>query len=122
MNQAPNQRILDLADRMRNAENDCGCCVCEPDGTLDAEVIRRGHDRYIVLNGRLLTYFGAPVDRNEPAEFYLHECLGHQAEDGLTASDLDAYYKDHLWPEKRGIFNAEDTVDLYRAIRTSRGG
>lgn len=91
----------------------CKCDVCE--GKFLGEIIKRGNDEYIILNGKLLTYYGAPVKGNEDALYYLHE-------DIARADELGMDYSAHLWPAMAGVFGPDDLVDLYRLLKRERAG
>lgn len=105
------------------------------DTEVDARIITRGRDEYIILNGRILTTYGAPVNRNEPASYYLHENIVRPFEEGffcgdhcpnppatapVRTEDLDECFKGELWPEKAGVFPPDDLVDLHRALMRER--
>lgn len=94
----------------------CHCSVCKDH--IDAEIIRRGADEYIILNGRLLTGWHC----SEDADYFLHENIVRQllVEKGWTVADLEKHFAKQLWPEKAGVFTSDDTVDLYRAMMKVR--
>ena len=129
--------VEDQALEDLNTEDDlCNCTCCA--GGFPAQIIKRGEDEYIVLNGRILTYHGAPVGGNESAFHYLHEDIVRPFEDGIFCEDhcrnttaptpvhprdLDVSFKDYLWPAKASaadVFTPDELVDMYRAIRPTR--
>lgn len=77
------------------------------------EIIQRGKDEYIILDGRLLTYYGAPVGGSESATYHALENVVRAEEHGLD-------FTRHLWPLKAGLFSSDDMVDLYCAIQRER--
>lgn len=100
--------------------------------SVNAEIITRGEDEYIILNGRILTTYGAPVCRSEHAAYYLEENIIRPFEEGYfcenhcpnplatrptRAEDLDECFKGDLWPEKAGVFTPDDLVDIYRVLK-----
>jgi hypothetical protein len=105
------------------------------DSEVDAKIIRRGWDEYIILNGRILTTYGAPVQGSETAFYYMHENIIRPFDEGFfcedhcpnppatppaRTEDLDECFKGDLWPEKAGIFRPDDLVDLYRLLKRER--
>jgi hypothetical protein len=97
----------------------CECALCE--GNFPSQIIKRGNDEYIIMNGRILTLFGAPASGSEDAFYYLHENLVRPLEEGrlslISGHDtLDSHLAGHLWPEKAGVFKPDDLVDLYRML------
>ena len=98
----------------------CNCPVCDNTPPADAiQVFQRENDsEYITINGRVIKNWSC----SEGAYFYVHEVIGHQLDDGMTLSDLERMYSGNLWPEKVGVFSAEDAVDLYRALIQVRTG
>jgi hypothetical protein len=99
-----------------------GLGPCEiGEGYFSAQIIQRGKDEYIVINGQLLTLFGAPVSGSENAAYYLSENLARPLEEGWLSlisghETLDSHLAGHLWPEKAGVFTPDDLVDLYRML------
>jgi len=96
--------------------NDFELCTCEYcEGKLDSriQIIKRPEGEYIIIDGRLYTGRGAPVSGSESAVFHVHENIAPMLEYDRTAPTGD------LWPLQAGVFDAETTVDLWRAIRVS---
>lgn len=90
--------------------------------SIDTNIIKRGNDEYIILNGRILTLFGAPVGGSENAHYYLDENLLRPHEEGRLSDiaghdNLGSHVAGHLWPEKAGVFTPDDLVDLYRLLQ-----
>lgn len=104
-------------------------------GAVNCGTITRGKDEYIIINDRIYTGRGAPVYGNEPAGYYLSECIVRPFEEGffcedhcpnppatppVRTEDLDECFKGQLWPEKAGVFTPDDLVDLYRTLKNEQ--
>lgn len=110
--QNPSTQASNLIVDASNSEGFCPCVICT--GNLNYEVIRRGDDEYILIDGRLLT-LAAPAHCSEGAHYHLHENIILPWEEGRSVN-----YKEHLWPAMAGVFDPETTVDLYRALQRER--
>lgn len=99
--------------------------------TLDGEplpegiqVVYHGYDSYILINGRLLTAYDAPVSGNEDAAYHAFEDIVRQLmeERRMSLEGVERHFDNdnQLWPRRGDVFDAETTIALYRMLKRAR--